>query len=116
MYHSKSINELIPTSDVLVCISPEGFDPSTVILEGIIQEKPVMNIILDNNLYEFQYVKDKAVLSVFFNGDLESNLKNILFDEKIKNTLIENGKNHIENYLSNPGNSSEYFAKVINSL
>jgi hypothetical protein len=116
VYHSKSINELIPTSDVLVCISPEGFDPSTVILEGIIQEKPVMNIILDNNLYEFQYVKDKAVLSVFFNDDLESNLKNILFDEKIKNTLIENGKNHIENYLSNPGNSSEYFAKVINSL
>jgi len=116
IYHSKSINELIPISDVLVCVSPEGFDPSTAILEGIIQGKPVMNIILDNNLYEFQYVKDKAVLSVLFNDDLELNLKNILFDEKIKNTLIQNGKNHVKNYLSNPGISSEYFAKIINSL
>jgi Asp-tRNA(Asn)/Glu-tRNA(Gln) amidotransferase A subunit family amidase len=37
-------------------------------------------------------------------------------DEKIKNALIQNGKNHISNYLINHGNSSEYFAKIINSL
>ncbi len=116
VYHMKPITELITMSNVVVTVSPEGFDPTTLILESMIQEKPIMNIILDDNLYEFQFVKDKAVLSVVSNDDLESNLHNILFDEKIKDTLIQNGKNHISNYLINHGNSSEYFAKIINSL
>jgi len=116
VYHMKPITELITMSNVVITISPEGFDPTTVILESMIQEKPIMNIILDDNLYEFQFVKDEAVLSVLFNDDLELNLRNILFDEKIKNTLIKNSKNHISNYLINHGDSSEYFAKIINSL
>ena len=116
VYHMKPISELITIADVVVTVSPEGFDPTTVILESMIQEKPIMNIILDDNLYKFQFVKDEAVLSVLSNDDLESNLRSILFDEKIKNVLIQNGKNHISNYLINHGNSSEYFAKIINSL
>jgi len=116
VYHVKPITELISMSDVVVTVSPEGFDPTTVILESMIQEKPTMNIILDDNLFEFEYVKDNAVLSIFFNDQLETNLKNILFNNEIKNNLIKNGKNHIKNYLTNPGTSSKYFAKIIDSF
>ena len=51
------VTELINTSDAVVTITPEGWAPSTVILESLILKKPVMNIILDNNLYDFQYVQ-----------------------------------------------------------
>lgn len=116
VYHSKSVIELMESSDVLVTMSPEGSDPSTVILEGIILEKPVMNIILDDNFYEFQYVKDHAVLSMSDNDDIESNLRNMLFDEKFRDALIKNGKTHLKHYLSHAGTSSEYLANVLNSL
>ena len=112
IYYSKPITELISISDVLVTVSPEGFDPSSVILEAIILEKPVMNVILDNDFHEFQYVKDNAVVSVS-DDDLDLHLKNLLFDEKLRNTLIQNGRLHLRNYLSNPGSASEYFASIL---
>lgn len=112
IYHSKPITELINASDVLVTVSPEGFDPSSVILEAIILEKPIMNVILDDDFHEFQYVKDNAVVSIS-DDHLELNLKNLLFDEKLRNTLIQNGRLHLRNYLSNPGSASEYFTSIL---
>ena len=113
---SFSIIEAINNSDIVIVITPESFGTSTMLLESMILRKPTMNIILDDNLFEFEYVKDNAVLSIFFNDQLETNLKNILFNNEIKNNLIKNGKNHIKNYLTNPGTSSKYFAKIIDSF
>jgi len=116
IYHLKPIIDLITTCDALVSVSPEGFDPSTVILDSIILGKPTMNIVLDDNLYDFQYVKDRAVLSISDNSDIESSLHDILFNDEIRNNLVQNGRNHIKNYLSNPGTASEYFARIINEF
>jgi len=116
VYQMKSITKLIEISDVLVTLSPEGFDPSTVILDALIQNKPVMNIVLDNKFYEFEYVKDNAVLVMSPDSNIELDLKKILFDDKFRHSMIENGKIHVKNYLSNAGNASETLAKIMNTL
>lgn len=115
IYQIKPIIELLDSCNVLVNVSSEGFDPSTVILEAIILNKPVMNIILDDKFYEFLHVKDGAVLSVFDKLDLEKNLHDILYNEELRNRLIQNGKKHLINYLSNHGTASQYLASLLNS-
>ena len=116
IYLVKPIKELLQDCDVVINISPEGFDPSTVMLEAIIVKKPVMDIVLDNKIYNFQYEKDKAILSVPDSNDLENKIHDILFNEKSRNMLINNGQIHLNNYLTNHGNASEYLAKIVNSF
>jgi hypothetical protein len=113
VFQNKSIMELLLSCDTLVNISPEGFDPSTVMMEALILKIPVMNIILDDLFYDFQYVKDKAILSISDDSYLENNLIKILFNEEFRNELIENGQKHLKNYLSNPGSASYHFAKIL---
>jgi len=115
VYQLKPISKLLETCNAVVNISSEGFDPSTVILEAMIMNKPVMNIIMDEKFYEFQYVRDDAVLTISDNSDLEDDLSEILFNDKLRNKLIENGKKHIHNYLSNQGTASATFAKILMS-
>jgi len=116
IYQFKSIKELLLSSDILINISPEGFDPSTVLLEGLILNKPTMNIVIDNKFYDFQYEKDKAILSVSADSDLEKHLNEIILNEDLQRTLIQNGQNHVKNYLANHGTASEYLAKYLSSL
>jgi len=116
IYLLTSTRKLIEASDVVLTISPEGMDPSTIILESLILNKPTMNIILDNHFYEFEYVKDNAIISVSDKEDLEKKLCDLLFDDIKKNILISNGKKFLKNYLSNHGTASENLAKVLNSF
>ena len=113
VFQNKSIMELLLSCDTLVNISPEGFDPSTVMMEALILKIPVMNIILDDLFYNFQYVKDKAIVSLSGDFDLENNLMEILFNKEFRNELIKNGQKHLKNYLSNPGSASCNFAKIL---
>jgi len=91
-------------------------DPSTIILESLILNKPTMNIILDNHFYEFEYVKDDAVVSVSDKDDLGKNLYDLLFDDLKRDLLISNGKKFLKNYLNNQGTASKNLAKVLNSF
>lgn len=115
VYHLKPIIELIESSDAVLTISPEGYDPSTIILESLILNKPTMNIVLDDNLYEFQYVKDNAIISLSDKSDLSQSISDILFNEKIRTKLIDNGVLHISNFLNNRGKASEVLANLLTS-
>ena len=107
------INE-IQSCDVLINIFPELF-PSTVLLEGLILKKPIMNISLYDRTYEFEFEKDKSVLSIKDSDDLEKNIKKLLFDKELQSRLIQNGTKHVNRYLSNPGYASEELARILNS-
>ena len=113
IFLNKSIMDLLLQCDTLVNISPEGFNPSTVMMEALILKIPVMNIILDNSLYDFQYVKDNAILNILDPIEIEKNLHNILYDDSIRNNLIKNGQKHIDNYLVNHNSASESLAKFL---
>ena len=115
VYQLKPIIELIESSDAVLTISPEGYDPSTIILESLILNKPTMNIVLDDNLYELQYVKDNAILLLSDKSDLSQSIYDILFNEKIRTKLIDNGVLHVSNFLNNRGKASEVLASLLTS-
>lgn len=117
IYQNSSIKELIEESSVLINITPEGFDLSTVTLESIILGVPVLNIILDNKIYDFEINKMDAILNVFDDNKLEMYLDKLISDEDLRTKLIGNGQKFLQMYMSNMGTASEYLAREIkNSL
>ena len=107
------IAELIQSSQLVITITPEGWCPSTIILESMILNKPTMNIVLDEKFYEFEYIKQNAVIAVSDKSDLENDIKQILFDEAIRNGMMDRGKIFVKNFLKNYGNSSKKLAEVL---
>ena len=116
IFHIHSIQNLIEQSDLVITISPEGYDPSTVILESIILQKPIINVVLDDKFYNFSYEKDKAVVSLNKDQNLLEMIKKILNDTEFKKSILQNGENFLHSYLSNHGNASQYLANYIMNL
>jgi len=116
IYHSKPIHQLINQSDLIFIISPEGHDPSTVILESIIFEKPTINLILDDKFFDFSYELHNAVISITEKTNLTEIIQKIFHDEKFRINLISNGKNFLKDYLSNHKNASKSLVEQILNL
>ena len=111
-----SVTDLIESSDAIITITPEGWGPSTIILESIILQKPIMNIILDHHFHNFPYVEQKAILIASDESDLNEDLDKLVFDTDFRNELIKNGQEFIKSYLHKPGNASENLTKKIISF
>ena len=75
-----------------------------------------MNIILDDKIPEFTHVKDKAILTISDNSDLEKNFKKILFDADFRKELTNNADAFVEKFMSYRGNASEKFASILKSF
>lgn len=116
VYSVTSVIEIINSADIVVVISSERFGTSTMLLESMILGKPTMNIILDDNIPEFSHVKDKAVLTVSDNSNLEKNFKNILFDSDFKKELVHNADIFVEKFMSHRGNASDKLASILKSF
>ncbi|MBM15547.1 MAG: hypothetical protein CMH75_05610 [Nitrospina sp.] len=116
IYHSKPIEQLIKKSDLVFVISPEGYDPSTVILESIIFEKPTVNLVLDDKFYDFSYELHNAVISITKNDNPTEIIQKIFHDEEFRSNLISNGKNFLREYISNPETASKSLVKQILKL
>jgi hypothetical protein len=115
IYQIGSINKIIESCDVMINIHVELM-PSTVLLEGLILKKPIINIIMVDKFLEFQYVKDNAVLSISDQSDLVKPINDLLYDKEFSEKLIKNGQNHVKKFLANPGNASKSLADVLNSF
>ena len=116
VYSSVSVIETINHADVVIIISTENIGTSTMLLESMILGKPTMNIILDDEIPEYGYVKDKATLTISHNSNLEKNFKNILFDVDFRKELIHNADAFVEKFMSYRGNASEKFASILKSF
>ena len=115
IYHTKPIQKILEDCDTVLNIHTEVL-PSTAVLDALVMGKPVMNISLVDENYNFQFIKDNAVMQVTYKSDLEKNLKTILYDENFRKELIENAQKHLQSYLSNQGKASKHFAEILNSL
>ena len=111
-----SVTDLIESNDTIITITPEGWGPSTIILESIILKKPIMNIILDNHFHNFPYVQQNAVLIASDESDLNDCIEKVVFNPDFRNELIKNGQKFVKSYLYEPGNSSESLTKSIISI
>jgi len=105
--------DLIQSSDLIITITPEGWAPSTIVLESMSLGKPTMNIILDQKFLPFQYVNQNAILAISDDSNLESNIDKILFDGEFRQKLSTNGKNFAVNFLNNFGSASKKLANVL---
>ena len=115
IYHTKPIQKILEDCDTVLNIHTEVL-PSTAVLDALVMGKPVMNISLVDENYNFQFIKDNAVMQITYKSDLEKNLKTILYDENFRKELIENAQKHLQSYLSNQGKASKHFAEILNSL
>ena len=116
IYHVKSTQELLQNCDILINITCEIFDPSTIMLEGMISRKPVMEICLDDEKSIVEYDGISPILSLSYKDDTNYYLQKILFDEKFRNKLIENADEKLKKFVSFQGNASEKVVEIISSL
>ena len=105
----------IKNCDFMINIYTEVM-PSTVLLEGMILKKPIMNISMVDESYNFEYLKDNAVLNISDKSNLEKNLQTFLTNSSLQEQLVSAATNHVEKYLTNPGTASKIFANMINSI
>ena len=86
------ISELIDLSDIVITITPESWAPSTIILESLIQNRPIININLDKHLQEFDFIKTESILSISNNSDVEKNISDLILDDETQKIEDELGK------------------------
>ena len=106
----------VTKSNLVVILSPDGYDPSTVILESVIFEKPVVNLVLDEKFFNFSYEIHNAVISITEKDDIQQIIHKILNDKNFKSELLSNGKNFLDGYMKNHKNASKYLAQKILDL
>ena len=108
------ILDVINSCDVMINTTHEFF-PSTVLYEAMIMKKPIMNINMSDEIYDFEFVKDNAVLTISDTDDLEYAIKQLLTDNDFQEKLITNGQKHLEKYFSHPTSASEKLADILTS-
>ena len=109
IYQHEDILELIETSDTVISLNY-----STILLDALILNKPTMVILPEKQNYEEEeIIRKNAVLAVSNISELEIKLKQILLDNNIRNNLIFNGKQFINEYFSFQGNSSKILSEFL---
>jgi len=106
------IKELLSDCDLHVNIAPDNFDASTVILEAMIMGRPTLNIQLQKNEIEFEFMKAGAIKTINY----DSNIKEVIFDlisHHGTEELINNSQNFLNKYMKNRGNAAK---KLIDSI
>ncbi len=78
VYSIKSIKELISNSDLMINITPEDNEPSTVMLEGLLLDKPVIEISLDERNKNMEYDTNHPIISLSYKADFEEYITKLL--------------------------------------
>ena len=112
IYLLNPITELIESCDVVITITPEGWAPSTIMLESMILGKPALNITLDGKNYDFEYIKKNAAISASYDS-IEKTVLHLVNDSKFRKEISENALIFTKKFLSNYGNSSKMLAELL---
>ena len=108
---SGSILPFIENCEVLIT-----FDLSTTILEAQICDKPTISIRLkDYGFGESEIFKTKSCVSVTMDN-FDEILYKILHDNNFKLQITQTGKDFLNYYFVNKGNSSEQILKFLNEI
>lgn len=105
--YEANLVELIDSCDLLIT-----FNNSTIALESIILDKPTISLQFEKWAEEDDIVKTNALMSISKLDDVENGIKELLYDEKIKNVYRNNRKTFLQKF-SNRGSASKELAKVL---
>ena len=106
------IKELLADCDLHVNIAPDNFDASSVILEAMMMGKPTLNIQLQKNEIEFEFIKDNAIKSVYYDSNIERSVLDLISHHGTEE-LFNNSQNFLNKYMKNRGNAAK---KLIDSI
>ena len=106
------IKELLSDCDLHVNIAPDNFDASSVILEAMMMRKPTLNIQLQKNEIEFEFIKDNAIKSVYYDSNIERSVLDLISHHGT-DELFSNSQNFLNKYMKNRGNAAK---KLIDSI
>lgn len=116
IFQNTPISNHLKSSDAVIHIEPHGIGLSTSILESLILKIPTMNIIINNKIFEFDCVKKNAIMTFLDSDDLQNPIRDLIFNQNIRDDLIKNAEKHIHTYLVNAGNASSALARSLNSI
>ena len=100
------IKELLSDCDLHVNIAPDNFDASSVILEAMMMGKPTLNIQLQKNEIEFEFMKENAIKSVYYDSNIEQLVLDLISNHGIEE-LFNNSQNFLNKYMKNRGNAAK---------
>lgn len=117
VYSTKPIIDLISKCNLMININPEENQPSTVILEGLIMKKPVINISLNEKNSEFDYDGISPIISLSYKANIIKYVNQLLTDSYFSDNLNIQIMKYLDYYLSNhktaSANLSEYLKSFI---
>ena len=106
------IKELLADCDLHVNIAPDNFDASSVILEAMMMGKPTLNIQLQKNEIEFEFIKDNAIKSVYYDSNIERSVLDLISHHGTDELFI-NSQNFLNKYMKNRGSAAK---KLVDSI
>lgn len=116
IHQTTPIKNLIQISTFIINISPEGYDPSTIMMESMLLKKPVVHIILDDHIIQFDFVKQNALISLNSSDDFDYYFKKLLSDNNFYNNIVNNSQIYLNQYLANIGNASSNLVHYISNI
>ena len=111
-FQYEPIKELLQNCDLHVNIATDNFDASSVILEAMLFKKPTLNIELQQNRIEFEFIKDKAIKTINYNADVIREILELL-DEKNSAEFVINSQKYLDRYMKNRDKASRVLVNTI---
>jgi len=79
-------------------------------------KKPVVNINLDDDMIQFDFVKQNAIINLNSSENFDYYFKKLLSDNNFYKNIVNNGQIFLTQYLANIGNASYNLVKHISNI
>ena len=116
VFSIKSIKQLISDSHLVVNITPEDNEPSTVMLEGLIMKKPVIEVSLDERNQNMEYDELHPIISLSYKSNVEHYILKVLNDPIFRKKISLKTNEFLTHYISNQKSVSEFLANYLKSF
>ncbi len=114
VFQTKNSKDLIINCELLINISPELYDSSTIMLEGLLLHKPVIHLILDEEFFNIAPL-DSPIIQIHNLSNLDKILERIWLKKEFQQAFIEELPIKLNNYLSYQNSSSTKILELIDN-
>ena len=108
------INEVLKKANLLINISPDNLDASTVVFESMLQEIPIINIKLQKNSWVYDFERMNAVKSFNYDSDYGDEILKLIDNEDLQKIQILNIRKFLEFYVYGRHSASKNLINSIN--
>jgi UDP-N-acetylglucosamine 2-epimerase len=112
IYQTNNPEKLLISSDLMINISPELYDSSTIMLEQLILQKPVIQIAFNNKI-ENKESSTSPIIQINNTNDFEKIIQKIMTEKSYLKELKDLIPKKLENYLSFHGESNKKIFQLI---